>query len=189
MNLRQLVETHGNTVVVVPMASDGRYTVGELVLHIEAAIDPWPMSDANPLPATEDGYRRRIAALERELAEAKDAYNGLVLLLERRFPRNSDGSLPDHKIEEVLRENERLVRTLHPFGQDKYATEDGWLMRREHGETPNGNPIAGRWVLRNERGELVDFDKYRSDLAERNGLAIAVSPNTALKGANGATAE
>jgi len=70
-----------------------------------------------------------------------------------------------------------LVRTLHPFGPDKYATEDGWLMRREHGETPNGNPIAGRWVLRNERGEWVDVDQYRSDLAERNSMAFAFSPN------------
>jgi hypothetical protein len=66
-----------------------------------------------------------------------------------------------------------LVRTMHPFGHDKYATEDGWIMRREFGETPNGNPVAGRWVLRNARGEWVDFDKYSSDLAERNNMRFA----------------
>ena len=76
-----------------------------------------------------------------------------------------------------------MVRTLHHFGHDKYATEDGWMMRREHGETPNGNPIAGRWVLRDQRGEWVDFDQYRSDLAERNGMAFAFSPNMVVSGA------
>ncbi len=82
-----------------------------------------------------------------------------------------------------------MVRILHPFGADKYATQDGWLMRREYGETPNGNLVAGRWVLRNERGEWVDFDQYRSDLAERNGLEFAFSPNAAPHLRGGAPAE
>lgn len=65
-----------------------------------------------------------------------------------------------------------IVRTFHPLGTDTY-TSDGWLMRREYGNTPNGNPVDGRWVLRNERGEWVDFDKYRNDLAERNNIVLA----------------
>lgn len=42
-----------------------------------------------------------------------------------------------------------------------------WTMARENGLTPAGNHVNGRWVLRRD-GEWVDFDKYRSDLAERN---------------------
>ena len=81
-------------------------------------------------------------------------------------PTQAKGGVVRHTVEGV-------VRFLHPFDQDKYATEDGWMMRREYGETPNGNPVAGRWVLRNQRGEWIDFDKYSSDLAERNDLRFA----------------
>ena len=76
---------------------------------------------------------------------------------------------------------QNVVRFLHPFGPDKYATQDGWMMQREYGDTPNGNHVAGRWVLRNHLGDWVDFDKYRSDLAERNDLRFAFhKPNKDL---------
>ena len=54
----------------------------------------------------------------------------------------------------------------------KYFSEDFWMLRREFGRTPNGNEIGGRWVLRDEKGEWVDFDKYRHDLAERNNIEL-----------------
>ena len=66
-----------------------------------------------------------------------------------------------------------LIRTLHFSAPNKYVSEDGWFMCREYGKTPNRNPVAGRWVLRNECDKWVDFDKYRSDLAERNRLCFA----------------
>lgn len=53
-----------------------------------------------------------------------------------------------------------------------YEGEGGLRMEREHGLTPNGNPMGGRWVLRDKDGKLVDFDQYRNDLAERNDLDI-----------------
>ena len=37
--------------------------------------------------------------------------------------------------------------------------------------TPRGNLMNGRWVLR-IAGEMVDFDCYRNDLAERNGYNL-----------------
>ena len=47
-----------------------------------------------------------------------------------------------------------------------------FVMKRENGYTPNGNKLDGRWVLRNRKGEWIDFDKYRNELAERNGLQL-----------------
>lgn len=64
------------------------------------------------------------------------------------------------------------AKVLAETGLDEYRSEDGHVMRREEGTTPNGNPISGRWVLRAPGGEWLDFDKYRSDLAERNGFKL-----------------
>ena len=49
--------------------------------------------------------------------------------------------------------------------------ESGYTIEREHGKSPNGNDIGGRWVLR-KNGEFVDFDCFRADLAERNNVTI-----------------
>ena len=47
-------------------------------------------------------------------------------------------------------------------------------MQREHdGTTPAGNPIGGRWVLRDADGVWIDLDQYRTDLAERNSLTFS----------------
>jgi hypothetical protein len=54
---------------------------------------------------------------------------------------------------------------------DRYESADGHVMAREHGRTPNGNPMAGRWGLR-KNGTLLDFDVYSNDLAERHNLNI-----------------
>ena len=45
-----------------------------------------------------------------------------------------------------------------------------YTAHREFGLTPNGNAMNGRWALRDDRDQLVDFDKYRNDLAERNNI-------------------
>lgn len=62
------------------------------------------------------------------------------------------------------------METLNQISQDQFRAEDGRTMAREHGSTPNGNPLSGRWVLRTADGAFLDFDQYRHDLAERNGL-------------------
>lgn len=51
-----------------------------------------------------------------------------------------------------------------------YRGADGSTIRREFaGETENGNPFGGRWVLRDAGGKFVDVDQYRHDLfARRN---------------------
>lgn len=57
--------------------------------------------------------------------------------------------------------------------RDRYSSPTGLMVARERDTlTPNGNPMAGRWALRNSAGDLVDFDKYRNDLAERNSLTL-----------------
>lgn len=53
---------------------------------------------------------------------------------------------------------------------EHYTFQNGMTMRREQGTTPNGNPIAGRWVLRAADGTWMDCDQYRYDLAQRNAL-------------------
>ena len=45
-----------------------------------------------------------------------------------------------------------------------------YSIKREYGKTPNGNYLEGRWVLRGHEGEYIDFDRYRSDLFERNNI-------------------
>lgn len=70
-----------------------------------------------------------------------------------------------------------MKTAMYPQGpntdEDGYASEDGTLtMKREYDtRTPNGNPMAGRWVLRRD-GHLLDFDRYRHDLAEGNDLDL-----------------
>lgn len=58
---------------------------------------------------------------------------------------------------------------------DRYEIRDrnddvAFTMAREQGLTENGNPLNGRWVLRDARGVWVDFDTYRNDLMERHAI-------------------
>lgn len=61
---------------------------------------------------------------------------------------------------------------LAQVASDGYEGPAGHTLRREDGSSPAGNPLAGRWVLRSPAGEIIDFDQYRADLAERNGLRL-----------------
>lgn len=55
----------------------------------------------------------------------------------------------------------------------EYRAKDASLsMKREYGETPNGNSMSGRWVLRDKAGIMLDFDQYSNDLAERHSLRL-----------------
>ncbi|MCF2902438.1 hypothetical protein L1267_18880 [Pseudoalteromonas sp. OFAV1] len=57
--------------------------------------------------------------------------------------------------------------------EDSYTLDNGYTLKREFDTlTPNGNRLNGRWALRNSQGELVDFDKYRNDLASRQGISL-----------------
>lgn len=57
--------------------------------------------------------------------------------------------------------------------RERYLSSDGLSVARERDTlTPNGNPMAGRWALRDGAGTLVDFDQYRNDLAERNSIKL-----------------
>jgi len=48
-----------------------------------------------------------------------------------------------------------------------YAAANGWTIKRAV-----GGPHAGKWVLKNEHGAVVDVDAFRNDLFERNGLKV-----------------
>jgi len=60
-----------------------------------------------------------------------------------------------------------MARTVMTWSETakQYKSEDGKVLRRENGTTPNGNPLGGRWVLRDATGVMVDFDQYRNDLS------------------------
>lgn len=53
-----------------------------------------------------------------------------------------------------------------------YRGEDMSTIERENGLSPNGNPIAGRWVYRDPKGVWIDMDQYRHDLFARNNLEL-----------------
>ena len=53
-----------------------------------------------------------------------------------------------------------------------YRSTYGWKLEREFGETPNGNPLGGKWVLRDTLGRFIDCDKYRGDISARNNLNL-----------------
>jgi hypothetical protein len=58
-----------------------------------------------------------------------------------------------------------------------YYFTNGYLMKREsESKTPNGCRMAGRWVLRNGCGKLIDFDLYINDIAERQNLELYNPP-------------
>ena len=57
---------------------------------------------------------------------------------------------------------------------ERYETDDEiHVVKREHGLTPNGNPLNGKWVYR-KNGEFIDYDQYRNDLFERLNLFYPV---------------
>lgn len=63
---------------------------------------------------------------------------------------------------------------MHEVHPEVLRTASGFEMRREYGsKTPNGNPINGRWVLRDPSGNFVDVDQYRHDVISRNGFRTA----------------
>lgn len=46
-------------------------------------------------------------------------------------------------------------------------------LAREHGsKTPSGRLLKGEWVLRDNSGNYIDFDKYRHDIADRYKLLL-----------------
>jgi hypothetical protein len=63
----------------------------------------------------------------------------------------------------------------HPIfkkSEEHYVSEDGSVIQREYGMSPNGSLLNGKWVLRNSAGKYVDHDQYRNDLAERNNISL-----------------
>lgn len=67
-----------------------------------------------------------------------------------------------------------MIKLIHVkrHANEHYESEDGrYVIGREDGLTPHGNPINMRWVLR-EGENLIDFDKYRHDLFERNEMIV-----------------
>lgn len=67
------------------------------------------------------------------------------------------------------------MKKVGPLGSDSsYRSDNGATMKREDYVSPkSGNSYTGVWVLRNPENEVVDFDRYRLDLAERNCLKLA----------------
>ena len=61
---------------------------------------------------------------------------------------------------------------MNKVSESLYESEEGYKLEREYGYTPHGNGMRGRWVLRDAKGEIIDFDMYRNDIASRNNLSI-----------------
>jgi len=61
-------------------------------------------------------------------------------------------------------------RKMRQTSEDNYIGDGGYRMQREDGQTPNGNSIGRRWVLRGPEGEWIDCGQYRHDLLARHGF-------------------
>lgn len=71
----------------------------------------------------------------------------------------------------------KLIRTTEAVpvgGDDPYRFENGWVMERGGVKTTNDNLFTG-WVLRDAHGNVLDYDRFRNDLAERHGLDLYTS--------------
>ena len=55
-----------------------------------------------------------------------------------------------------------IVQRIYALAERQYSFTNGWTAKREG--------KFGEWVLRNEKGEVVDEDKFRHDLFKRHGL-------------------
>lgn len=60
---------------------------------------------------------------------------------------------------------DRVDIVMRAVNDERYESDLGYVLAREHGETPNGNPISGRWVLRDRTGTMLEIDQYRNDIA------------------------
>jgi hypothetical protein len=74
-----------------------------------------------------------------------------------------------------------MIKVTHVMkhGHEYYISDDhSVLIQREDGLTPFGNPMNMRWVMREHKdtgwrlGKMIDFDKYRHDLFERNNIIV-----------------
>lgn len=63
--------------------------------------------------------------------------------------------------------------TLYANGNESYVSFDTLIVMRrcKNIRCPSGNKLDGRWGLFHSDA-LYDWDRYRSDLAERNGLKL-----------------
>lgn len=62
---------------------------------------------------------------------------------------------------------------LWAISEAEYCGPDGTTLMREHGVTPGGNPINGRWTLRAPDGRFVRCDQYRNEIAKFFGLHLS----------------
>lgn len=65
-----------------------------------------------------------------------------------------------------------LKKTIIPKSFDYMYSGEGYIMKREYGESPSGGLFRGRWVLRDNNNNIIDFDPYRNNIAERNNIEL-----------------
>jgi len=54
-----------------------------------------------------------------------------------------------------------------------YISSFGEVIQREYGVNPaSGTLLFGKWVLRDNGGNFIDYDSYRNDLSSRNGIEL-----------------
>jgi hypothetical protein len=91
--------------------------------------------------------------------------------LARLYGSRVDLSLP------IRLPNMNLLALEQMDGSYQLVPERGrplFTLARENGETPNGNPLNGRWVLRDANGTMLGFEQYRNDLMETLGCPVQV---------------
>lgn len=134
-----------------------------------------------PTPATHHARVKDAAhRLGIELFEAQVA--GTVLDL-KGYPENEEVGIEGVEDEEdyVLGFDPTKVCVLSRAEGNHYEffnSGDRYMVAREWGVSPMGNPFVGSWVIRHaEYGTYIDHDKYRTDLFERNNLKDKTEDN------------
>lgn len=61
---------------------------------------------------------------------------------------------------------------LKKINNNEYHTEDGGVIKREYGDTPNGNKLNGAWVYRDKDGKMLDWDRYLNDLIDHYSFKV-----------------
>ena len=69
---------------------------------------------------------------------------------------------PEQKIRVVMTKVDK-----EKWKSEKYSIQREWNIK-----TPNGNNMAGRWVIRNQYDTIIDFDQYINDIADRWNLDL-----------------
>lgn len=142
------------------------WTMGKIA---EFAIKLWDVNEKNGGPSGKYIAEQVLVALEMGDAKQKPIRNiGDAEVVLRT------AVLIDDKDLNQLTAKQEPVRAFEVDDHYRYTRNDvQFVIAREYGQSPEGNPLMGAWVIRNYfTGDYIDHDRHRTDLAERHAIKL-----------------